>query len=140
MQVNSIVQAVLFFCLMGCAGYLDIRKREIPTTIWILVAIISLLDFRAVHLLGILAALPFLIMAIIDPSAIGGGDIKLTAAVGLVIGIWKTLMGVCFGLCAVIAFHGLLKLFRIGKVKENKRISYPLAPFLAAGFIFTYFL
>ena len=140
MQVNSIVQTVLFFCLMGCAGYMDIRKREIPTALWTLVAMISLLDFRVVNLLGILAALPFLIMAIIDPTAIGGGDIKLMTAVGLVIGLWKTLIGACFGLAAVIVFHGILKLFRRDKVKEKKRISYPLAPFLAAGFIFTYFL
>lgn len=140
MQVNSIVQTVLFFCLMGCAGYMDIKKREIPNALWTMVAIISLLDFKAVNLFGILAALPFLIVAIIDPAAIGGGDIKLTAAVGLVIGLLRTLVGVCFGLCAVIAFHSILKLFRIGKVKEDKRISYPLAPFLAAGFISTYFL
>jgi transposase len=35
MQVNSIVQAVLFFCLMICAACIDIKKREIPPPIWI---------------------------------------------------------------------------------------------------------
>ena len=98
MQVSSIIQVVLFFILMGCAVYTDIKKREIPTIIWSSVALISLFNFQAVHLFGILAALPLLIAAMISPSGIGGGDIKIVAAVGLFIGFWKALMGMTIGL------------------------------------------
>ena len=140
MQVNSIVQVVLFFCLMGCAVYTDIKKREIPTIIWSSVALISLFNFQAVHLFGILAALPLLIAAMISPSGIGGGDIKLVAAVGLVIGFWKALMGMTIGLCLVIIFHGSIKLFNATMRNEYGRRAYPLAPFLALGYICIYFL
>ena len=140
MPGSSIVQAVLFFCLMGCAVYTDIKKREIPTAIWSSMALISMIDFQAVHLFGILAALPLLVAAIMSPSGIGGGDIKLVAAVGLVIGFWKALIGMAIGLSLVIIFHGVVKLiYRISN-NEYGRPAYPLAPFLALGYACVYFL
>ena len=140
MPGSSIVQAVLFFCLMGCAVYIDIKKREIPRTIWSSVALISLINFNAVHLFGILAALPLLFAAMMSPSGIGGGDIKLVAAVGLAIGFWKALIGMAIGLSLVIIFHGAVKLICRILSKEYGRRAYPLAPFLALGYICVYFL
>lgn len=103
-------------------------------------ALISLIYFNAVHLFGIFAALPLLIAAMMSPSGIGGGDIKLVATVGLVIGFWKALIGMAIGLSLVIIFHGALKLtYRITS-KEYGRRAYPLAPFLALGYICVYFL
>ncbi len=140
MQVSSIVQAVLFFCLFGCAVYTDIRKREIPTLIWSSVALISLLDFKTVHLFGILAALPLLVAGVLSPSGIGGGDIKIVAAVGLVIGFWKALFGMAIGLSLVIIFHGVSKLIYATKRKKYEYRAYPLAPFLAVGYLLVCFL
>ncbi|MDK9711245.1 prepilin peptidase [Acidaminobacter sp.] len=140
MPGSSIVQAVLFFCLMGCAVYTDIKKREIPTAIWSLVALISILDFKIVHLFGIMAALPLLFAAMVSPSGIGGGDIKLVAVVSLVIGFWKALIGMAIGLSLVIIFHGTVKLIYRISSKEYGRRAYPLAPFLALGYVCVYFL
>lgn len=140
MQVNSIIQAVLFSFLLGFAAYTDIRRREIPGILCILMAVVSLLDFKAVDILGILAALPFLIAAMVSPSGMGGGDIKLTAAVGLGLGLWKTLMGVTLGLTAVIMIHGVRILFFRNKYKETESKAYPLAPYLAFGFMCAKFL
>ena len=140
MPGSSSVQAVLFFCLMGCAVCTDIKKREIPTAIWSSVALISLIDFNAVHLFGILATLPLLFAAMISPSGIGGGDIKLVAAVGLVIGFWKALIGMAIGLSLVIIYHGAVKLIYRIPSNEYGRRAYPLAPFLALGYAGVYFL
>jgi leader peptidase (prepilin peptidase)/N-methyltransferase len=140
MQVSSIVQMVLFFCLMVCAVYTDIKKREIPMAIWSSMALISLIDFKVVNLLGILAALPLLIAATMSPTGIGGGDIKLVAGVGLVIGFWKALIGMTTGLCLVIIYHGALKLIYRIFSKVYGRRAYPLAPFLAMGYLCIYFL
>lgn len=139
MQANSIVQAVLFFILLGLMAYVDIKRREIPGTLCVLMALISLIDFEAVNIFGILAALPFFVAAMVNPSGMGGGDIKLTAAAGLVLGLWKTLIGVAFGLTAVIVFHGLKMLFHRIKYKGAGSKAYPLAPFLMLGFICAYF-
>ena len=140
MQVSSIVVVVLFFSLMGCAAYTDIKRREIPTIIWSSVALISLINFQTVHLLGIFAALPLLIAAMISPSGIGGGDIKLVAAVGLVVGFWKAIIGMTTGLCLVIIFHAGIKLINVATRRAYGRRAYPLAPFLALGYMCIYFL
>ena len=140
MQVNSILQAVLFFSLLGIAAYTDIKKREIPGILCVAMVLISLLDFKAVSVLGILAALPFFIAAMISPSGIGGGDIKLTAAVGLFLGFWETMLGVTLGLAAVVVTHGVRILLFRKKDKEPEPKAYPLAPFLMFGFACAYFL
>lgn len=140
MQVNSILQAVLFFSLLGIAAYTDIKKREIPDILCVAMVFTSLLDFKAVSALGIVAALPFFIAAMMSPSGIGGGDIKLTAAVGLVLGFWQTMLGVTIGLVAVVVTHGIRILLFRKKDKEPEPKAYPLAPFLMFGFVCAYFL
>ena len=141
MQVNGIAQAVLFFCLMGCAVYTDIRTREIPPIICSLVAVISLLDFNPVHLLGILAALPLLIIVVwITPNRLGGGDIKLVAAVGLVLGLQATNYGIIIGLTFQVFVFCIYILVKKIKKQEARSISLPLAPCLAIGFLTIYFM
>ena len=83
MQADSTLQAVLFFCLLLAASVWDLRKRIIPDSICLLIALTGLIDFSPVNLLGVLAALPLLLAALYKPEGIGGGDIKLTAAAGM---------------------------------------------------------
>lgn len=141
MQVNSIVQAVLFFCLMVGAACIDIRKREIPPPIWISVALVSALDFKPVHLLGILAALPLLIIATwIAPNRLGGGDIKFVAAAGLVLGLQVTNYGVIIGLTLQVLIFIAYALLKKMKQKEVRNCSMPLAPCLVIGFLGVYLM
>lgn len=141
MQVNSIVQGVLFFCLMIGASYIDIRKREIPPIIWSLVALISALDFRMAHLLGILAALPLLIIAVwIAPNRLGGGDIKLVAATGLVLGLQETNFALIVGFSLQILVSATVSILRKMKKKEVRELSLPLAPCLSLGFLIIYIM
>lgn len=140
MQVNSIVQAVLFFSLLGVVAYIDIKRRVIPGILCFSLVLISFIDFKAVNILGIVAALPLFIAAIASPSGMGGGDIKLTAAVGLVLGFWKTMLGVTSGLTAVVVIHGVRIILFRKKDKEAEPKAYPLAPFLMFGFVCAYFL
>lgn len=140
MQVNNILQAVLFFSLLGIAAYTDIKNREIPDILCVAMALTSFLDFKAVSVLGILAALPFFVSAMISPTGIGGGDIKLTAAVGLVLGFWETMFGMTIGLAAVVVTHGVrILLFKMKDIGAEPK-AYPLAPFLMFGFACAYFL
>lgn len=141
MQVNSIVQAVLFFCLMVWAACIDIRKREIPPYICIAVVALSFLDFNIINLLGILATLPLLIIATwIAPNRLGGGDIKFTAAVGLVLGLQITNYGLIIGFTLQVLmfiFYAVLKRMR---KQEAMNLSMPLAPCLAVGFLVMYLM
>lgn len=119
----SYFSATLFVLLLLIASYTDLKKREIPDGVSIAIGVLSLLNF---HIFGILAALPFLIAAMIEPEKMGGGDIKLTAAVGLYLGFFQTMLGVVFGLSLSLIFYVL-------SGRKNKAM--PLAPFLSIGFI-----
>lgn len=135
-----IIQAVLFIILLILASAIDIHKRIIPNIICILVALAGLIYFSPVKLFGILAALPLLIAAINKKDSIGGGDIKLTAAAGLVLGFWGGIAGLIIGLVAMLLFYAVKVLVGwLQKDKSRERneraLLLPMAPFLSIGFI-----
>ena len=120
---------------------MDIRKRVIPPVIWSLVALISVLDYRTVHLLGILAAFPLLIIAVwIAPNRLGGGDIKLVAAVGLVLGLQETNFALIVGLSLQILVFAIVLFLQKMKKQEVRDLSLPLAPCLSLGFLVIYLM
>lgn len=141
MQDNSILQGVLFSSLLLAASYTDIKKREIPDTVCVFLVLIGFLKFSYPNLLGIFIALPFLIAAMLKEKSIGGGDIKLTAAVGFVLGFWKGIYGLIIGLTLLILFYIILSISSIIRKKQvAKNLSMPLAPFLGIGFLIIYFI
>ena len=138
MQADSTLQAVLFFCLLLAASVWDLRKRIIPDSICLLIALTGLIDFSPVNLLGVLAALPLLIAALYKPEGIGGGDIKLTAAAGSVMGFGGCTAGLLLGLTASLLFYLTNQLIRrLRKLEPQKasQVSLPMAPFLSIGFL-----
>ncbi|KXL53574.1 MAG: prepilin peptidase [Clostridium argentinense] len=140
MQANSILQGVLFSSLLLVASYTDIKRREIPDTVCVLLVLTGFLKFSFQNLLGIFVALPFLIAAMFKEKSIGGGDIKLTATVGFVLGFWKGIYGLIIGLTLLILFYIMLRILLIIRKKQvAKNLSMPLAPFLGIGFLIMYF-
>ncbi len=69
----------------------------------------------------------------------GGGDIKLTAAAGLVLGIEGSVAGLIIGLAALLLFFAGHRLIRHKNRKETGE-ALPMAPFLSLGFIAAYIL
>jgi len=137
--MSVIIQAALFAATLFCAAIKDGGTREIPPQLCITVALVSLLDFRAENLLGLGIALIVYICGVwICPEQIGGGDIKLIAAVSVVLGFTATAYGL------IIAFTAELIWFLILRKKAAKQGAdqdgLPLAPFLAVGFLITYFV
>jgi len=133
MQANSIAQAVLFLCLLLAASVWDLRKRIIPDSICLFIALTGLMDFSPVRLWGVLAALPLLIAALCKPEGIGGGDIKLTAAAGMVLGFGGCTSGLLLGLTASLFFYLINQLVR--RLRKASQASLPMAPFLSLGFL-----
>ena len=141
MQVNSILQGVLFSFLLLAASYADIKRREIPDTVCMFLVLAGLMNFSYINLLGIFVALPFLIAAVLKENSIGGGDIKLTASASIVLGFWKGAYGLIIGLSLLILFYTILRIIAVIKRKQVvKNLSMPLAPFLGIGFIIMYFI
>ncbi len=131
------VQAVLFAVLLVAASAIDIRERIIPNSICVMLALAGLIGFSPVRLLGILAALPLFIAAAVKPGSIGGGDIKLTAACGLVLGASGAVAGLVFGLAAMLLFFAGHRMV-IGHTRKESNPALPMAPFLSLGFAGAY--
>ena len=74
----------------------------------------------------------------VTAGGIGGGDIKLTGACGLVLGFGRTLIGLITGLLLLLVFHAVRQCVKRIK-KENrergKEQAYPLVPFLLLGML-----
>lgn len=133
----SVVRLTFFFTVLSLAAVFDIRKREIPDWIPLLLMVVSLTPPESVQLAGLLVALPLLIIGVIA-GGIGGGDIKLVGACGLVLGFEKTLAGLLIALCFLLLFHAARQCIRkIRKVNyvAGKEQAYPLVPFLLLGML-----
>lgn len=98
------IRLALFFLVLFLAAVFDIRKRIIPDWMPFLIAGVSLIPSEPVYLTGLFVALPLLIAGI-TVGGIGGGDIKLTGACGLVLGFERTLAGLLMALMFLLLFH-----------------------------------
>ena len=131
------MQGALFIALLLAASFVDLKRREIPDWVSGGIAALSLLHIRPECLLGIIPALFFLAAAV--RGGIGGGDVKLAAACGLVLGLQHAMMGTMLGLLLQLLFHlcarCVLPLF-----KRPVWSSYPMAPFLAIGYAVAYYV
>lgn len=128
------IRLVIFFSVLCLASFFDVRTRIIPDWIHLLMFLASLIPPGHMHPTGLLSAIPLLAVGMIC-DGIGGGDIKLTAACGLVLGFTKTYTGLTLGLCFLLLFHaGKLSFYKLIKKEMTvKEQAYPLVPFLLSG-------
>lgn len=133
--MEGVIRSALFFMILSLAAVSDMRKRIIPDWMPLVMAGISLIPPGTVHLTGLLAALP-LFVAGMTAGGIGGGDIKLAGACGLVLGFERTLAGLIMALCVLLLFHGAgqcIRKMRKAEWEAGKEQAYPLVPFLLLG-------
>jgi len=133
-----LLQGGLFITLLLAASLWDLSKRIIPDSLCLCIALTGLITFEPVKLSGILAAVPFLLAALIW-GGMGGGDIKLMAAAGLVLGFHKSMAAMVIGLTALLAFHTISILIQRLRGRDAPR-TYPLVPFLSLGCLAAYFI
>lgn len=112
------------------AALMDWKKRIIPDWTWISILLISgvsafLLPYPtpAQRIAGFLLPGICLLLLALKYGGVGGGDIKLTAA-----------MGFCFGLNALAAILFFALLPACVYAKATRQRSVPLAVFLGIGF------
>lgn len=132
------VQAAFFVALLCSASAMDLTKRIVPNWICFAIAVMSVLDFTPDKLLGIFIALPFLLAAMFL-GGMGGGDIKLMAACGLVLGLPKGLLAAAVGLSLLLLYVVIYRIVCWVQRRKAKKV-FPLAPFLSAGCLLAYFI
>lgn len=143
LSVNAFVYDILFAALIVMT-FIDLDTKEIPNGIVLLIMLLSVpLFFTAKDVVwwhrlvgAIVVSVPLYIIALITGGGVGGGDIKLFFALGLVLGLWQTL---------IAAFLAIVSAGFIGAVllvskKVKKGFELPLGPFIALGAVLTVFL
>lgn len=137
-----IIKGGLFALLLVLAAVWDIRKREIPDAISLLIMITGLLAIDTWDALSglVMTGLPYFLAAILihrdDGFSIGGGDIKLMASCGFVLGAPLGAMQSIISL--VLAMIAGLCIRLSSESKKLNSIALPLAPFFCVGGIFSY--
>lgn len=141
MPPGMLLQAVLFLFLLVVVSVWDIKNREIPDGLQAAIALLSLLHFSPWNLAGALTALPYLLVALAGKGTggIGGGDIKLAASMGTVLGLPAGLTASVLGLLAFIVYGFICSCIRRLKGRKG-RAAHPAGPFLAAGAVIAYFM
>ena len=131
----------ILIAALAAASAVDCRKRTIPDFLCLLTAAAGLISFSPAQFFGVLAALPLLIAALIRPECMGGGDIKLTAAAGFVLGFWRGIWGMALGLLLAVLYFCTAMLFQKfihHPLPAMTRAALPLGPFLSIGFAALY--
>ena len=118
-------EAAVLALLLACAVR-DARTRTIPNAFPLAVAACCLIPPMEMHPGGILAALP-LFVAALTCGGVGGGDVKVLAALGLVFGLNKAFWILTVALVCLVAWNALMRLLRRGEG------AYPFVPFLFAA-------
>ena len=137
-----IIKTTILLVLLLYASVRDIKTREVPDSISVMLLILGLVDkdidqLPSMIIGALLVFLPQFVSALINPSkALGGADIKLSSAAAFLLGAQRGLFALIVGLTlAVIAMPIIRKIRKLPKDQP-----FPLIPFLSIGIVAGYFI
>ena len=131
------ITVFLVYCVIAAIAVIDMDTQYIPPELNIILAVLGLISIVTLpgpslleRVIGIfVVSLPMLLIVLIIPEGFGGGDIKMMAAVGILLG-WKgTLMAFIIGLFLGGAYGVFVLLTR----KLGRKEHFAFGPFLAIG-------
>ena len=130
-------QALVFCgCLMGASIY-DVRHRLVDDRVCVALVLAGLITISPASFLGaLLAMLPFYLCA--GFGLMGGGDWRLAAAAGFVLGVGRVLTGFLFMAAALLLAVVVMRVFPA--LRQSAAKKQPLVPYFAVVFIPAYFL
>ena len=134
-MIGSVMQFAAISILLGIGSYMDIKTREIPNWISVIVAMTAIINFRLENLWGIIVAVIFFSVALAT-GKIGGGDVKLIAALSIVCGLWGSFMLLLFAQISMLIFYGVSVIIQklCGRTADK---ALPFVPFIFIGYLVT---
>ncbi len=131
--------AVAFCCCLTLltVALIDADTREIPDGLVLALAVLAVFSYLLYNQIGIVERLlgavcisvPMLLLDCVKPTSFGGGDIKLCAAAGLLLG-WKGMLVAAFVSLVTGGAYGAYLL----RVKgESGKAHFAFGPFLSLG-------
>ncbi len=136
--------AAIMFLILSISiaiAIVDVKTLTVPN---LLVGAFVLLSLYPVIIRGeywdnlfglILCGAFFLIILLIFPGSFGGGDLKLSSAMGFLLGFEFSIVA----LETALITGSVIGIFYALKTKSGLRIKFPFAPFLAAGLVVAFF-
>lgn len=136
-NVLNILTLVILYIILVFIAVNDIRTRKIPVVLDILLALTGVMSVFTMpgpsileRVIGMFCiSLPMILLDCVVHGAFGGGDIKVMAAAGLLLG-WKANI-VAF--CIAILSGGIYAAVLLIRKKTDKKDHFPFAPFLSIG-------
>lgn len=123
------IEFLTIFPLLA-AGWADHRSRTIPDLCWVGLLILGLFSPHS-PLYGLLSAVALgglLLLGGVCIGGIGGGDIKLCAALAVCVGFLQSVE---------LLLLSLLLLYLFGRIARKHAL--PFAPFLCVSYLFYFF-
>lgn len=143
-----VLPALLAFCAVAVVlSAVDFAENRLPNTVIVvgIAAVALLLVVAAVFTgewmrllwaiagaVGVFAA--FLVLALISPAAMGMGDVKLAALIGLALG-WFGVWAVLVGVLAAFVIGGLVAIGALALGRVTLRGELPFGPPMLTGAI-----
>ena len=132
-MISSVVQFAAISILLGIGSVLDIKTREIPNWISVFIALFAVINFRPENLWGLVVAAVFFVTALVT-GKIGGGDVKLIAALSVVCGLWGSFLLLLFAQISMLIFYAGNYFFcKINGKTASKTL--PFVPFIFIGYL-----
>ena len=141
-MILQIVRGILLAGLLLYGSIHDIRTHTMPDWVWLGVAGTALLGMKLSALPSmLLGAFAVLVIEVslavmLKDRAIGGADIKLSAAGAFILGWQKGLAALILGLTLSLIVIPIVRRIR----HEDNRKAFPLVPFLAVGIMTAYLI
>ena len=137
-----IIKTTILLVLLLYASAKDIKTREVPDSVSVMLLILGLVDTDIARLPSMLFGMflvfiPQFISALINPSkALGGADIKVSSSAAFLLGAQRGLFALIVGLTLAVIAMPIIKTIR----KLPKDQPFPLIPFLSVGIVAGYFI
>lgn len=129
----AVLQFIFVAVLLGIDSAIDIRTREIPNWISGAIALTALINFDARSLWGLIVAVIFFAVALFT-CKIGGGDVKLIAALSVVCGLWGSFALLLFAQTSMLVFYAIkFVIFKLKGRTADKAL--PFVPFIFIGYL-----
>ena len=144
-ELHAFMNGEVFIWLVGL-GFIDVKEKIIPNHLivfqfvfWLIISILeitlgktSLISVLSFSLLGAFACGGVMfVIALIVKSALGMGDVKMLAVLGLFYGLANTYSILLFSTLIMAVLSIILLILK----KVNRKTAIPMAPFVIIGFI-----
>ncbi|MCM1277049.1 MAG: A24 family peptidase [Lachnospiraceae bacterium] len=129
----ELLQFLTVAIILGVGSVIDIKTREIPNWISVAVLFAAIPNFYFEKLWGVTVAIIFFSVALATEK-IGGGDVKLVAALSIVCGLWGSFALLLFAQIAMLIFYGVSVIVQKLRGKTASK-SLPFVPFLFIGYL-----